>query len=40
MRGNHRKVTVKLIKSEHINNHRLIECLTNKYREGKIENEA
>lgn len=37
MRGNHRKITVKLIEQEHINNHRLVEYLANKYKERGFE---
>lgn len=39
MRGQHRKVTVKLIEKECINNQRLVEYLANKYRERNSENE-
>ena len=38
MRGK-RKVTVKLIEQEYINNHRLVEYLANKYREERMKNE-
>lgn len=38
MRGNKRKVTVKLIESECINNQRLVEYLANKYKERGFEN--
>ena len=38
MRGNHRKVTVKLIEQEYINNTRLVEYLANKYKERGFEN--
>lgn len=39
MRGNRRKVTVKLIETEHIINTRLVEYLTNKYKERGFKNE-
>ena len=39
MRGNRRKVTVKLIEKEYINNQRLVEYLAQKYKERGIENE-
>ena len=38
MRGNHRKVTVKLIEQEYINNTRLVEYLANKYKERGYKN--
>ena len=38
MRGNHRKITVKLIEKEYINNQRLVEYLANKYKERRMEN--
>ncbi len=39
MRGERRKVTVKLIEKEHIINARLVEYLANKYKERGITNE-
>lgn len=39
MRGNKRKVTVKLIEQEFINNARLVEYLANKYKERGYKNE-
>lgn len=39
MRGNQRKVTVRLIEKEYINNQRLVEYLANKYKERGIYNE-
>ncbi len=38
MRGNQRKVTVRLIEQEHINNQRLVEYFANKYKEKRFEN--
>lgn len=38
MRGNKRKVTVRLIEQEYINNARLVEYLAQKYRERRYEN--
>ena len=40
MRGNRRKVTVRLIEKEYINNQRLVEYLANKYRERGMTNES
>lgn len=39
MRTDKRKVIVKLIEQEHINNARLIEFLANKYKERGYQNE-
>lgn len=39
MRGNPRKVTVRLIEKEYINNQRLVEYLAQKYKERGIANE-
>lgn len=39
MRGNQRKVTVKLIEQEYINNQRLVEYLANKYKERNMKDE-
>lgn len=36
---NRRKITVKLIEQEQINNHRLVEYLAEKYKERKMNNE-
>ncbi len=36
---NRRKITVKLVEQEYINNQRLIEYLVNKYNERKMNNE-
>ena len=38
MRIKTRKVTVKLVEQEYINNHRLVEYFANKYKERKFEN--
>lgn len=38
MRGNQRKVTVKLIEQEYINNQRLAEYFARKYAERKTQN--
>lgn len=37
MRGNKRKITVKLIEQEHLNNARLVEYLANKYKERGVK---
>lgn len=34
-----RKITVKLIEQEYINNHRLVEYLASKYKERNLKNE-
>ena len=39
MRGNKRKITVKLIEKEQLHNHRLAEYFANKYREERMRNE-
>lgn len=40
MRGNRRKVTVRLIEKDYVNNQRLVEYLANKYKERGIYNET
>lgn len=40
MRGHKRKITVKLVENEYINNARLVEYLANKYKERKYNNEV
>lgn len=39
MRGNRRKITVRLIEKEYISNQRLVEFLANKYKERGMEHE-
>ena len=39
MRGKPRKITVRLIEQEYINNQRLVEYLARKYKERGIHNE-
>lgn len=36
MRQNNRKITVRLVEKEYINNQRLVEYFANKYRERKM----
>ena len=38
MRGNHRKITVRLIEKEQLLNNRLAEYFANKYREERMKN--
>ena len=39
MRGNRRKVTVRLIEKDYVNNQRLVEYLAQKYKERGIDDE-
>lgn len=39
MRGNRRKVTLRLIEKDYVNNQRLVEYLAQKYKERGIDNE-